>query len=202
MPWVSIYDPVKFGGNYQHAFFDLRQAMRNVWKKKWLIVEAFCYQMIIAFASITFFSTIFINEIRTNLVYGRYFTQVIAADIVKTANSYSLTPGGSGTGEFISIWINSILYKPVNGHPPTTTTAGLDLIMKLTAQWPYVILSLTTVVLIVFGERRKQRYKIINKNNKLNGIDIVSKTTFYKKTTWIYLLLLICYFWIIFGVFR
>lgn len=195
MPYITISDPGKLASGYQYEFREMRNGMRKIWTKKTLILEITFYELLPKFLSGAAILMATAKIINPNLEMGPYWTQIVTNDMIGTANSMSLTPGGSGTGEWLSVTINQHVFKPGTdlgiGGDGTHTSSAIDLATKIIWSWPMLIVSTLMILTIVIGENRAGRYKQINANKILRGEKTGRNTRFYGIIIWAWLLLII-----------
>ncbi|NQZ66153.1 MAG: flippase-like domain-containing protein [Mycoplasmatales bacterium] len=182
LPFVKIEDPGAKASSYQYEFREMRNGMKKLWSSKWIMLEVLMYEMFPRIINIPalFISTLGI--VKEDLERGKYWSQVIAIDFAQTANSISLTPGGSGTAEWLNITINKLIFKPLNsGASSRETAAAWDLYTKLILSWPQLLSSVMLIITIIYGEKRNNIYRKQEKNSRLNKISISkTSTSFYK----------------------
>lgn len=197
MPYITISDPGKLASGYQYEFREMRTGMKKIWTKKLLILEILFYELLPKFlwgGAILMLSAGIIND---NLDMGRYWTQIVTGDMISTANSMSLTPGGSGTGEWLSITINQHVFKPgsdVNlSGDGTHTASAMDMAWKMMNSWPMLVVSSLMILTIVVGENRMNKYKEINNNKVLRGEKVGRQTRFFRIAVLLWALLVIAF---------
>ena len=178
--WTHISDPGAKASSFMAEFADLRYGMKKIWKSPKILTESMFYEMLPKLFSIAALLNIWLGVVNSNLEYGSYWSQVVATDVVNTANSFSLTPGSTGFIEFISLQIRQTIYVSDGmGGNSEDTVIHLDIINKFVSQWPYLILSSMLAIIIVIGESRIKLYSTSKKGEKEN-------TTFYKKISFVW----------------
>lgn len=184
-PLTTLSDPAAKSSSYQYEFRELRIGMKKIWESKLLLGEIFIYELIPRFLMIGSLFLIGTGIIKDDLPRGAYWSQVIATDLASTANSMSVTPGGSGTSEWLNITVNKFLYKQIGpGGSPKMTASSWDLLGKIIYSWPKLIISVLLIVTVLIGEKRRDKYMIKAKNSRLNNREIIKgDTTFYKWIT-------------------
>ena len=175
--WTHISDPGAKASSFMAEFADLRYGMKRIWKSPKVLGEAMFYEISTKLFSIFAITTVLLGVIRPDLEYGQYWSQIVATDVVNTANSFSLTPGSTGFIEFISLNIRKETY--VGSPTPEDTAIHMDIIGKFIRQWPFLILSTLMAIIVVIGESRRKLYSTNKKGGK-------EDTTFYKKTSFIW----------------
>lgn len=178
IPFIILSDPGQKASKYMTEFANIRQSMKKMWRNPLVMGEALFYEIIQKVVSISALIYMGMGIIKGDLEYGSYWSQIVATDVVNTANSFSLTPGSTGFVEFISLHIRDQIYID---HPITYSAKdvviNMDIINKITNQWPYLGLSALMAIFIIIGESRRKVHKI-NQTNK--------DTTFYKKMSFIW----------------
>lgn len=175
LPFVRISDPGSVAAGYQYEFQELRIGMKKLWKSKSLMSEVFIYEILNKLFAISAFGYIALGIVQGDLKYGSYFSQLIANDVIGSANSLSITPGGSGTGEYITINIKDKIYDIISpGTSGSETAAGMDMIYKFFVVWPTLGISVMMILTIIAGEKRVKYNKINNQK---------SSTRFYRIVT-------------------
>lgn len=182
LPFVNIYDPALKASSYQYEFREMRNGMKKLWGHKWIILEVFIYEMAPKFfipQALFFSCTDFVQD---GLPRGKYWSQIIAIDLASTANSMSITPGGSGTAEWLNITVNKMLFNPIDvGGSPKTTASSWDLLIKSIYSWPWLAFSVLLIGTIITGESRHKAYRIKNKNAMVRKEKIAkTATSFYR----------------------
>ena len=184
IPFIRIRDAASSSSIYQYELREMRRGIKKLWHNKWILLEAITYEMIPRFFMVGALFNIWFGVIKPNLPVGQYWTQVISFDLVSTANSMSITPGGSGTGEWLDTTINQHIYQPTSAGNSFDTAMSLNVIHKFTYQWPLLIVSALLIFTIILGEQRSSKYKKAKKLNTINGTKTnVNQSSFYKKAT-------------------
>lgn len=168
MPIIHISDPSRIAAGIQYEFKMTRAGMRKIWNKWWFILEMAFYDLLPLFFSPFAFIRMTNGTISPDVPAGPYWAQIVSGDIIGTANSMSLTPGGSGTNEWLNIVINKTIYDGTDLSSKFTTesiASGLDFQYKLFYGWPDLLLS---SVLILFATLfvRKKPFAIFNTRAK------------------------------------
>lgn len=185
MPFITISDVGYTASGYQYEFWELRKGIKKIWKSPKTLLESMFWEVLPKLFSISAFVPIALGIMNPGLIYGPYWSQIIASDIIGSANSFSLTPGSIGFVEFIKINVQKQLF--VGGRDDSIS---LDIIDKFIFLWPYLLLSSLMVVLIVIGESRNSFYKKSLKNKTKNT---KISTSFYKKTIIIWPIFIGCW---------
>lgn len=182
LPFIQIKDPGAIQSKYQYEFREMRLGMYKIWQRKRLILEITIYELIPKFLSGGAILAITAGLIKPDLEMGRYLSQIITSDMIGTANSLSLTPGGSGTGEWLSITINQYIFRDdilASGGSDYTASA-LDFVWKLVSSWPMLIFSTLMIFTIIIGENRVNKYHVINNNRRLRNEKTGRSTRYYR----------------------
>lgn len=186
MPFITISDPGALASGYQYEFMEMRGGMKKIWTKKLLILEIMFYELIPIFLNGAAFLFIASGVIRGDLERGSYLSQLVTSDMISTSNSMSLLPGGSGTGEWLSIHINEHVYKTGEqlglgqGKDATYTASALDFAWKILKTWPMLAVSALMILTVVIGENRRDKYRTINTNRALRGEELSRNSRYYK----------------------
>ncbi len=196
LPFTNIYDPGIIYGKVQYEFNEMRIGMHTLWKKWWVTFEMLFYFLLPVFLSVQAIILWQGGFINPNVERGPYWAQIIANDIIVTSNSLSITPGGSGTLEWLTVNVNKKLFEgsefqKTTGIDASAIASGIDLNWKLISTWPMLLFSALLVGNVLIGETRINKYNKINKNLKLAGQNIGRNTRIYYFTAipWIFLLL-------------
>lgn len=205
LPFIKIYDPGIIYGKVQYEFNQMRVGMRTLWKKWWVTFEMLFYFLLPVFfnvQAIILWQGGFINP---DITRGPYWSQIIANDVIVTSNSLSLTPGGSGTLEWLTVNINQKLFQgsefqKTTGINAEAIASGIDLNWKIISNWPMLLFSSLLIGNILIGETRVKKYKIINKNRKLSGENIGRNTRVYYFTAIPWFCILITWIALIFFI--
>lgn len=194
LPMIHVYDPMEKAARTQYGFREMRIGSRKLWANWKFVLEILGYSLLTFFIRpytfIWSYATPYIND---GLPMGKYIAQLVASDILNTANSLSLTPGGSGTGEWLGITITdyltnvSSLQDVVPGITNKQAISSFDLISKIVSAWPYLIISAYVAIASIFGESQLERINELNKNSKLQNLGKVYKTHYF---TYVYSMLI------------
>lgn len=182
--WTHVYDPAGKAASYQYEFKSMRDGMKRIWVHKYFPFELLFYSLAPMFfnpgALIMYEAGIVRNDIGVN----GYWAQIVANDIVGTANSMSITPGGSGTDEWLSRTINEHLFTVKNTpgiSSPTEIATGCDLMWKMFNAWPWLLFSASLVAWIILIENRR---RTVDSNNKLNAVHKNGRVEFTRLKTY------------------
>lgn len=170
LPFIHIYDPAGKASNVQYDFKLTRTGMKLIWNKWWFVLEMAFYDLFPLFFNP--FAIVFATNgiVSPDAPSGSYWSQIVANDIVGTANSMSLTPGGSGTGEWLGITINQTLYGGTNlstRFNVDTIASGTDLQWKILWYWPDLVLSSLTILIGLLFVRKKQLRPFVKKSGRV-----------------------------------
>ena len=184
LSFIRIHDPGAASASYQYDLREMRKGFRKFWNQKFILFEALSYELLPRFLMLHALFNMWFGITNDNLPLGAYWTQVIATDLASTANSMSITPGGSGTSEWLNITINQYIYKS-NFIGPSSSgrdlAISLDIVYKFLYIWPELLVSSLLILTIVVGEQRKNKHSRINKINRIYGKKSAdSKTRYYK----------------------
>lgn len=206
--FATITDPGSLSAGYMYEFKMVRNGMKDIWGKHWWFpIEMIAYRLIPLFFAPSAIILAQSGWINPNVSAGTYWSQIVVGDIVGTANSMSLTPGGSGTGEWLSIVTNKLIYKDSyqlnHMHDLYKGTnidvrqiaSGADFMWKVISTWPWLMFSALTAVGMIILENRRIRVSKINKNNVLNNKQLRGDT----KVKW-YVYSTFILFWIILAI--
>lgn len=167
--WINITDPSGTIAKYQYEFFQMRKGMKTIWKDWKFSIELMIYALIPVFFSP--FTMVIVSQGWTaKEIAGvpAYWASIVMNDIVSTANSMSLTPGGSGTGEWLDITTKAYLYGDnIYGYAPKGAGSVINLTYKLFYSWPYLLVSTLLIPTIIILEGYRSKLGIANKNLRL-----------------------------------
>ena len=164
--WINITDPSGTIAKYQYEFFQMRKGMKTIWKDWKFSIELMIYALIPVFFS-PFIMVIISQGWTGKEIAGvpAYWASIVINDIVGTANSMSLTPGGSGTGEWLDITTKVYLYgQNTFGYNPKGAGSVINLTYKLFYSWPDLLASTLLIPTIIILEGYRSKLNIKNKN--------------------------------------
>lgn len=167
LQWFSFIRNRYDNEYYTTRRFDLiamRNTTKTLWSSKRFILELLFYEHSLKF--LTLFPLVFIiaGVIGTNYGMNPYISLIVTEDIIGTANSLSITPGGSGTNEWLKMNVNNHTFKDVFGTGSQDTVAAMDVLVKLTFTWPELVASALLIINIIILERNK-----LKKDRKLRN---------------------------------
>ena len=201
--WVNITDPSGTIAKYQYEFYIMRKGVKTIWKDWWFALELIIYALIPVFFS-PFTMVIIAQGWTSKDVAGvpAYWSTIVMNDIVNTTNSMSITPGGSGTGEWLDITTKTHLYDGNDfEYDPKGAGSAINLTYKLFYSWPYLLVSAMLIPTMITLETYRSKMAKINKNNKLRQAKLkeLKPVKLYILLTWfIFITGYIIYFFLAF----
>ena len=181
LPFVHISDPGQLTSKYQYEFGEMRKGIKTIFHHKKILIETVFYELLPKFVNGIAIILIVSNLVKSNYAIGPYWIQIVAYDMQSTANTISLTPGGSGTQEWLSININKHIFEPVINNSTNETASAVDLAQKLTSGWPMLAISGLLIPTIIVGENRNKKYATLTKNAMLENKTIKKTSSRYYK---------------------
>lgn len=191
--FATVTDPGALASGYMYEFRMIRSGMKDIWGRHWWFpIEMILYRLVPMFFSP--FALIFAETgwINTDISSGQYWSQIVIGDIVDTANSMSLTPGGSGTGEWLTIVSNKITFSGSHqlniwnsasniNVDARQIASGRDFMYKVFNAWPWLAFSALLSIGMIIVENRRIRIEKENKNRALSDKKVRgdSRTRFY-----------------------
>ena len=167
--FYHMYNPEAKEAAVQYQFKQIRGGMRKIWNTWWFVLEMMFYDLLPLFFDPGTLMLVQMNAINPGNKLGGYWTNIVINDIVGTANSMSLTPGGSGTAEWLRVVTSHTLYKDsALIHDPSVShyfnggnkldgyrmiASGADLNWKIIYGWPWLGVSLLMILNIISVER-------------------------------------------------
>ncbi|CAC13657.1 conserved hypothetical protein [Mycoplasmopsis pulmonis] len=181
IPFIILKDPLASQIKIEYEFFQIRRSFKNIWKNTFLIIEGLFYEIFPKFVSGIAVFALVLGYIKNDLSIGPYLSFVITQNMILTANTLSISPGGSGSAEYLAINIYDFILNKPNSHSKATV---IDFINKAFNLWPFILLSIMTIITISVGERRKDKVEGINKNNFLKNVDTIKKNNYWIYALW------------------
>ena len=175
--FITISDPGYMSSRYQYEFREMRLGVHKLWNNKLIMIEVFLYEIFPKIFLVPAFIYMWLGVVKHDLPLGQYWSQVIAYDLVTTSNSMSITPGGSGTAEWLNMTVNQHLYLPIGKGSSQNTAIYLDVINKVIFAWPMLLVSSLLIPTIIIGEKRTRLYEL---KNRYNNIKNKKTSNFYK----------------------
>lgn len=182
LPFFHLYDPETMKAKYDYEFYEIRKGIKTSFKKVWPFFEVYFYKLIgWAITPIAVFSHS-LNVIEPSHV-NWYWDVTLSGILVRSANSFSPTPGGTGTSEYFtkSIYNSLFIEKTTIGSTEYDNTQIASLVTAIKSYGTVLIPSIVSGLLLMtvyIGEKRLDRYKAKEKNLKLlyNTSEIPIKT--------------------------
>ncbi|MBZ4203573.1 lysylphosphatidylglycerol synthase domain-containing protein, partial [Mycoplasma tauri] len=187
LPFIKSYDPFAIKAKFKYEMFNIRQCMKKTFKNPWHFIEMVIIKMIPLLISPTALQAKSLDIVKPDIQYGYYINMTVQSTLTRVANAISLTPGGTGTSDFLykSIVLDSIQSTAYDGK---NQYSNAGIITAMSTLGTVIIASLVSAILLMLvyiGERRVDYYKKKTKNLKLlmnNNLNKKIKTTtkYYK----------------------
>ena len=195
--FIYIAEPEVYLAKFNYELRETRQGIKVIFFKWRQIIELLFYTILGRLFLAVPLVLIMAQVVRGNFIPSQYFKQLVLMDIVNTSNSVSLTPGGSGTLEWLKINVNQIIYLGdilpyhILNNKSQDTAASVDVVLKLIYNWPVMFYSLALIFTLYIGEKRLAKYRSIRKNKKLQGQIYARQTSFFFKMSVVWFVLLL-----------
>ncbi|UVD81640.1 lysylphosphatidylglycerol synthase domain-containing protein [Mycoplasma iguanae] len=202
IPYTFVLDPAKLSGSKYYGFEKTRNNFISILKNFKLFFVVLIIKLISAILTFAPFIGLLMNMLVPNLEGGFYLNIWIGTNIVKSANSISITPGGVGTGDFIVIEIFKLIFYPASHFEEKT---GVKLYTQevskiysflnlfLFYQIPTIFSGLSLLTVWV-GQKRIEKYNKIQINQSLA---LKHNTLLLSKRTKTYFFKIITVVWIL-----
>lgn len=179
--FIGIAKTDELYANWKYELYKVSNGINVVFKRWWRICELLFYKSSVWFIAPISLYLHYMNMLDENLMGGWYFNMTISQFLVRNVNSFSPTPGGTGTSDYFT----KIIYRITLSN--NIDQFGFDLenrssiITAIKTFGQIVIPSLLSAIalfIVYIGEKRIQFYKQKNKNNSLiNNQTIISSKT-------------------------
>lgn len=179
-PFIKSYDAFSIKAKYEYELYNTRYYLKNTFKNIWVFFELFFYKLIPVFITATAVFAKSIDIVKPDVKAGYYMNMTIQDVMIRVANAVSLTPGGTGTGDFLyKVLINESLQVTaydgiVKGdiyHSEIEAIRSNAAIMTAMSTLGTVIIpsviSAILLVIVYIGEKRIDYYRKKNKNRNL-----------------------------------
>ncbi|WP_027120851.1 lysylphosphatidylglycerol synthase domain-containing protein [Mycoplasmopsis lipofaciens] len=200
LPFIHIYDIENKKAKYEYEIYQVRNGLKKTFKKWYYFVEILFYKLIVwGITPIAIFVKA-ADIIQPNLVGGWYFNITISGILVRSVNSFSPTPGGTGTADYFFKTLFYIVLKPgkdpIGNLVPEQRISIITAIQTMGTVLIPSIFSLIMLIIVFIGEKRVYVYEAREKNMKLiNNKNLIvnyrTKTRFYKIAYTLYTLILV-----------
>lgn len=179
--FIGIIKSDEIYANWKYELYKVSNGISVVFKKWWRIFELVFYKSSMWFLAPISLYLHYMNMLDENLIGGWYFNMTISQFLVRNVNSFSPTPGGTGTSDYFT----KIIYRITLSNK--IDQFGFDLENRasiITAIKTFgtivipSILSAIALFIVYIGEKRIQFYKQKNKNDLLiNNKKIINTKT-------------------------
>lgn len=169
IPFITLEDPGKATSKYLYELKMMRKGFKDIITDPKSLIAIFVMKnlkLLIDFNAFYFAMNGAINEMPN----GTYFSTIIANDIISTANSFAITPGGAGTAEWLSIVVRQYVYsgKLINEDfgSGADLQVAIDVLYKYIGGWPVLGASLVTIGNVIWGEQKLTKHNETNDGSK------------------------------------
>ncbi|PAK20953.1 hypothetical protein CJJ23_04400 [Mycoplasmopsis agassizii] len=185
IPFFQIQDHNYFDLRVNDSLESLRSSIKFLWNKPLLILEMLAYEIIPRFFVGISVVNLMLGIVNTDLNLGLhpYLLQIVAANTIYTTNSLSISPGGSGTQELLTVLINSTIFKGANLTDANNNAAHSDLINKVFNLWPILIAGFGLLITTLIGEKRLQTIWRKNRDSSLKKTNEFFISHYYRYAT-------------------
>lgn len=179
--FIGIAKTDELYANWKYELYKVSNGINVVFKRWWRICELVFYKSSVwSLAPISLYLH-YMNMLDENLMGGWYFNMTISQFLVRNVNSFSPTPGGTGTSDYFTKIIYRITLSDDIDQFGFDLENRSSIITAIKTFGQIVIPSLLSAIalfIVYIGEKRIQFYKQKNKNNLL----INNQTIVYSKT--------------------
>ncbi|MDK2819495.1 MAG: flippase-like domain-containing protein [Mycoplasmataceae bacterium] len=181
IPFIISRDPNSKAASFQYEFSKIRSSSLMIFQNIRLSLE-FCFWRIVPFfINPAAFLAIASGMMKPNsdLWGGQYINFIIASSILQAANAISITPGGSGTSQFLQIEIFSKMFSNWEDNKMFSLLSTIMFSIIPT------VVSALMLLTVWIGEKRLDKYDkikrvLIYEDENQQNKSIRKYTRFYK----------------------
>lgn len=185
LPLVTVDDPGRITSGYLYELKMMRKGFKEIITDKKSLISIFLIKNIKLFINFNAIYMLAVGAVNADMPNG-YISMLVANDIVSTANSFAITPGGAGTSEWLSIVIKEYVYNGQILGQSFGTGADIqaiaDVLAKFIVGWPILGASMLVIGNVIWGEQKLTKH--LEKNNG-------KKFIFYRNSLILWALLII-----------
>ena len=183
-PFITSRDPSAKAASFQYAFIKIRTSSLTIFKNTGVTLEFIFWRILPIFLNLGAILAILSGFMKPSneLWGGQYINFMIGNSIVSSANMLSITPGGSGTSQ----WLQTAIYEPLfkEGHA-VEYSKMFSLLSTLLFFIVPTILSALLLFTVWMGEKRIDKYEkikrvILYENKNYKNKNIRKHTVFFK----------------------
>ncbi|WP_029513700.1 lysylphosphatidylglycerol synthase transmembrane domain-containing protein [Mycoplasmopsis primatum] len=196
-PFIRVYDTYAIRAKLKYELFNINNCIKKSFKNFWYFIELTVIKFAPTMISTTALQALSLDMVRNDVEYGFYINLTVQNILIRVANSVSLTPGGTGTSDYLyKVLINESLKATAYDNQSINANAAIMTAMTtLGCVIMGSLLSAILLVLVYIGERRVDFYRKKEKNLKLisnNNLDkkVKIKTNYYKISMSLFFLIL------------
>ncbi|MGL4343375.1 MAG: lysylphosphatidylglycerol synthase domain-containing protein [Metamycoplasmataceae bacterium] len=190
-PFIISRDAQKIGGNFQYETTTINNGVKQIFNKWYFLAEIILYRLILIFLNVGAIFGIFTNLKNPQLTDLEFYWEfLVINNMIGLANSFSITPGGLGTSD----WLMNKLFSPLFNNDQIiidgvvfSGTEAFNILTRITFTIIPIIISAIYLFITLIGEWRIDKYE---KTKRLLDNHLISHkkgmrlfTRFYKITS-------------------
>ncbi|WP_027334747.1 lysylphosphatidylglycerol synthase transmembrane domain-containing protein [Mycoplasmopsis felifaucium] len=174
LPFVKSYDSFAIKAKYEYELYALNMSMKKCFKNIGVFFELLIYKLIPSLITTTAIFGKAIDIIQPNVAGGFYMNLTIQNSLIRVSNAISLTPGGTGTGDYLyKVLVKESLqgtaYDGFNANQNASILTAMGTFGTVIIP---SILSAILLVVVYCGEKRVDYY-----NKKMKNYNLVTNAT-------------------------
>ncbi|TNK85245.1 lysylphosphatidylglycerol synthase transmembrane domain-containing protein, partial [Mycoplasmopsis pullorum] len=201
LPITGSFDTRLIYTKYKYEFYQIKHGLNLIFKKKILFPELLFYKFVVW---LIWPAAIFAKSahlLQNNLIGGWYFNMTSSSILIKSANSISITPGGTGTADYFAkmIYKEILLSSPHFGlDNPSKSAAALTAISTLGLIAIPTLISTLLLIIVFCTDNHLKKKELKYRNQQLLDNNIIFKK---RPKSYLQPIIYFIFFILLFGLF-